>query len=134
MRIGFTGTRKGMTDRQMDALKLLLEDIHYVNEEPFHHGGAKGADIEASTEAESWGYRCVAHLASPKTSENLLRRNRDIVDSSDILIAAPSTLTERVRGSGTWYTMRYARRIGIPVVILDPGKGATEAMVPHGKA
>ena len=46
-----------------------------------------------------------------------LERNRDIVDACDILIACPRTLKEELR-SGTWATVRYARKVGKPVAIL----------------
>jgi len=45
-----------------------------------------------------------------------LDRNRDIVDDGEILIAAP--FGKEVRRSGTWYTIRYARRIGREVHTL----------------
>ncbi len=46
-----------------------------------------------------------------------LDRNRDIVAAVSILIAAPETDIEEQR-SGTWATVRYARKKGIPVVIV----------------
>lgn len=48
-----------------------------------------------------------------------LDRNHAIVDECSVLIAAPRSLTEEQR-SGTWATVRYARKMGRPVVILDP--------------
>jgi hypothetical protein len=44
-------------------------------------------------------------------------RNEDIADMCDILIAAPKAATEVLR-SGTWATIRHARRIGRQVVLL----------------
>lgn len=42
-----------------------------------------------------------------------LVRDQDIVNAVDILVAAPLTDHEIIR-SGTWTTVRYARRKGIP--------------------
>jgi hypothetical protein len=47
-----------------------------------------------------------------------LQRNRDIVDATDVLLAAPDG-PERVR-SGTWSTVRYAYRAGRGVLLVMP--------------
>jgi hypothetical protein len=119
--IGFTGTRRGMTDRQKTALAVLMEEFdQYEGQPTLHHGAANGADSEAVILAAEWDWKTTAHLASPPgTAKLLLARNRNIVDSSNLLIAAPSTI-EEVRRSGTWMTIRYARQTDKPVVVLDP--------------
>ncbi len=48
-----------------------------------------------------------------------LKRNHDIVDESDILIGFPSSEEERLR-SGTWATVRYARKTGKRIYIIFP--------------
>jgi predicted Rossmann fold nucleotide-binding protein DprA/Smf involved in DNA uptake len=48
-----------------------------------------------------------------------LDRNRDIVDAAAVLIAAPKEMTETLR-SGTWATVRYARKQGKQVWIVWP--------------
>jgi predicted Rossmann fold nucleotide-binding protein DprA/Smf involved in DNA uptake len=48
-----------------------------------------------------------------------LERNKDIVSESDFLIAAPDSKKERLR-SGTWATVRHARKLGKRVMILEP--------------
>jgi len=45
-------------------------------------------------------------------------RNRDIVDETDQLVAAPKGL-EYLR-SGSWSTVRYARKQGKPVTLVRP--------------
>ena len=44
--IGFTGTRKGMTERQKTSLNYLLASLSDCQ---FVHGGCHGADMEADS-------------------------------------------------------------------------------------
>ena len=138
MTYGFTGTRAGMTERQQHALDLILCD-HDTNTAAFHHGGCHGADAEAHKIAAVHAARHVhpgdkdqwrgwkhnecggreSGYAKLHPWKPYLERNHTIVDICDVLIAAPKTPTEELR-SGTWATIRYARKIGRPVIILDP--------------
>ena len=113
MRVGFTGTRHGMSGIQKDQLAKVLRLMPggFV----FHHGAAQGADTQAAEIAGGYTPTVVAHPAEPGKE---LARNRVIVANSDILIAAPRTDKEELR-SGTWATVRYARQAGIPVVMLS---------------
>lgn len=132
MRIGFTGTRRGMTERQRNTLSCLLADLNWFS---FHHGGCEGADTQADAIAQTvhgknricirpgdeeqylyWLKRDRPNVFSPKP---YLERNKRIAEGADILIAAPKSMKEEVR-SGTWATVRYARKVGKPIVILDP--------------
>lgn len=134
MNIGFTGTRKGMNSRQIHNLRSWL--ISHVDEiESFHHGCCVGADTQAHIEAYSLGLNIHFHppiiqdYASDlrdfngvwNTPKGYLERNRDIVYQSDILIAGPDGSKESLR-SGTWYTVRYARKVGKEVIILNREK------------
>lgn len=131
MIVGFTGTRAGMTDMQRAVLRTLPE----MKRVWFHHGDCRGADEQAHEIAngllsqivihppvnDSWrangGLGCRADIIlDPKP---YLERNRDIVDAADILIAAPGSNDEQPRG-GTWYTIRYARKMGKPIIIIYP--------------
>jgi hypothetical protein len=121
MIVGFTGTRKGMTERQKDQLALMLR-CFYGNVNTLHHGAGpedvrQKADIEAAAIAEEIGYTCQPHPAG----DDPLVRNRAIVAASDVLIAAPESDKEEPR-SGTWATVRYARLAAKPVVHLSRGK------------
>lgn len=60
---------------------------------------------------------CTGDFTYPE--KDYLDRNRDIVNCTDILITCPSGYTEKLR-SGTWATIRYARKIGKTVVIIFP--------------
>lgn len=48
-----------------------------------------------------------------------LQRNKVIVDRCGVLVAAPGEAQEQLR-SGTWSTIRYARRVGRPVIMVLP--------------
>ena len=111
--VTFTGTRRGMSSAQDAQLGMLfgaLAAAGFV----LHHGDAKGADRQASIRAFMAGAESVGHPAG----NNPLTRNREMVDMCDLLIAAPIRDKEELR-SGTWMTVRYARRRGKPVVMLS---------------
>ena len=56
-----------------------------------------------------------------REAKPFVARDRDIVDETDRLLAGPAGRTEE-RFSGTWTTVRYARRKGKPIDILYPAK------------
>ena len=137
--IGFTGTREGMTERQRRTCKKTLEYMcEYLGtySRPVIHGGAIGADTQFHVIADDLGINIFVFPAHKDSFDywsdkvafiNLfdpkppLERNKEIVKRSTILIAAPYSLKEENR-SGTWATIRYARKWenGIPIIILDP--------------
>jgi hypothetical protein len=57
--------------------------------------------------------------------KSFIARNHDIVDSSDSLIAVVSGYAELLR-SGTWATVRYARKLGKPIRIVWPDGSVKE--------
>lgn len=130
MNVGFTGTRQGMTYKQFSAFIDLIACLH---PDEFHHGDCVGADEQAGNfvaadtathvvihppqeigKNRAW---CVGHEFRDPLP--YLARNHKIVDETDLLIATPKTRGEELR-SGTWATIRYARRKGRPVRILFP--------------
>lgn len=130
MKIGFTGTRKGMSDTQRslleEALRWLMDITDAaagewaVSKVPeFHHGAAAGADTEAAGLARRVGYQGVRY---PATKGQELARNREIVAVIDVLIAAPLQDRE-IRRSGTWATIRYMLAARKPVIMLPRGNG-----------
>lgn len=134
MRVGFTGTRDGMTERQTTALGAWFADHAFgpTGEHcEFHHGDCIGADDDAADLAEFFACTVISHPPSDSSKRAFaqsnivlpckpyIERNHDIVDACDVLIAAPKTLIEQLR-SGTWATIRYARKTNTPVVILEP--------------
>jgi hypothetical protein len=133
--IGFTGSREGMKD---SVRKLLRDFLNNAKSLEFHHGDCKGSDeqfhmlldnlnIKGSEihvhPPNSKGYKanCASKLNNIKVvlheSKPYFDRNRDIVDSSDLIIATPKSLNIKRLG-GTWWTIEYALEKNKPVMIL----------------
>lgn len=127
MKVGFTGTREGMSQAQREAVAKLLAELHA---DEFHHGDCIGADEQAAAIARAIGYRIHSHPPANSAirafaradvelePKDYLVRNREIVDASDVLVAAPAG--PEVRRSGTWSTVRYARKRGRAVHVVMP--------------
>lgn len=135
MRIGFTGTRVGMSSAQKKELRTLMERLMPTE---FHHGDCLGADAEAvgivtaCTEATIHTHPPIDAKARAFISGGVLykerpylERNCDIVNNSDLLIAAPMYDNEITR-SGTWATVRYARFRKKPIMRLRRNGGIAE--------
>jgi NADPH-dependent glutamate synthase beta subunit-like oxidoreductase len=135
MRIGFTGTRNGMTE---DQCKTFLELIARYNPVEFHHGCCKGADLQAHKLLKKHiAIKRIGHpplnlklaeipsdLDEVREKKPYLVRNDSIVAETEILIAAPEDYEEKVK-SGTWYTVRKARKGSKNIFIIFPN-GAIE--------
>lgn len=132
MRIGFTGTRAGMTNSQKEYIATLLKGINPL---ALHHGDCIGADEEVHAIAQSLGIAIVVHppldthqqafvrgpVIETKEPKEYLQRNQDIVDDTDYLLACPKE-NFMVTRSGTWYTVRYAKKVGrVTTLILPSG-------------
>ena len=123
MEVGFTGSRDGINAKQQNEMTEFLtkfkDHIKCV-----HHGDCVGADVAFHNIAKDLGISISIH--PPKDSKlraycepygsgkmfaekDFLQRNHKIVDECGILIACPKTNTEQKR-SGTWATIRYARK------------------------
>ena len=134
LKIGFTGTQKGMTFDQKNnflvTLKELNEDRHL---EEFHHGDCIGADKDAHQLVETYFPHVMIHIHPPENGVKrafckggfnhperpYLERNKNIVDFTDILIAVPDGESEKMR-SGTWSTIRYAKKLNKNTMIIIP--------------
>ncbi len=130
MKIGFTGTRKGMTDAQKQSIHM-LRGWNRVDE--VHHGDCIGADTDMHHIARNYGITIVGHPAvDPKErafndcdvlrpEKEYIARNHDIVDEVDVMIATPAETEPKWRGSGTWATIRYANnQVNKPLIIVWP--------------
>lgn len=128
MRVGFTGTQEGMTAWQK---QFVYDEVMMLNPDEAHHGCCIGADYEFHTLLDQ-SYVPTVHGHPPINTSKMaecdcdvmhdpkeyLARNKDIVEAGDWLIAAPKG-PEELR-SGTWSTVRYARKLGKPVTIVWP--------------
>jgi hypothetical protein len=128
--IGFTGTQQGMSKAQKTVLRIVLEH-QFEPTTYFHHGDCVGADAEAHKIAREIGY--LIHLHPPENPSKrafcdcdreeeplpYLERNHKIVDCTDWLLASPKE-DEEVLRSGTWATIRYARKNKKQVEIVYP--------------
>lgn len=134
MKIGFTGTQQGITPPQFDLLVEVLQELHELTEA--HHGDCHGADFEFSNIVDAIFGHGKIHCHPPEDNKKrafarvdvmnkalpFLVRNHNIVDSTEILIACPKEQAEILR-SGTWATIRYARKQkGIIVILYPDGK------------
>jgi len=129
--ITFTGTQKGMTNRQKETLRQtlkLFKSRHII----FIHGDCIGADKEANDIAKSMHIRRYIYPSNIKLKrafcmyadftappDDPLTRNHKMVKKGNILFAAPKTSKEELR-SGTWATIRYARKLHRPIIIAKP--------------
>ena len=135
----FTGTRRGMTSQQKEEVcnLLLTLGVSEVNQ-----GCCIGSDDELTQLVrESFsGIRIVGHPCNlyVQTSRRAIKqsdhvtsrqppldRNRRMVNLAQVLIATPSMGHEEVR-SGTWMTIRYARKAGKRILIVYPDGSVEE--------
>lgn len=131
LHIGFTGTQHGCTPEQFQALREALLALQRRGFTHLHHGDCIGADSEADSLANELGLIVARHPPENSTKRAFcnsalcfppkpyLERNHDIVDVSGILVACPKGMSEE-RRSGTWATVRYAKRNQIPVLFVWP--------------
>lgn len=130
MEIGFTGTRIGMNKIQA---KIFEETIKKIDVDEFHHGDCIGADEEAHEIVRNCKPEVQIFIHPPKEKKlrafcggnytapekNYIARNCDIVDACKKIIAVPYGKKELVR-SGTWATVRYARKENKSILIIYP--------------
>ena len=123
---GFTGTRNGLNENQKCQIIKLLNDNNITEA---HHGDCIGADTDFHNLCQSKNIKIIIHppninkLRSFSKSNDILKpkpfldRNKDIVNDCDILIACPENDQETLR-SGTWSTIRYAKKINKPILLF----------------
>lgn len=133
--IGFTGTQVGMTDAQKREVNAILADkkSQSIGINCAIHGDCIGADSEFHTMATNLQYQTIAYPASDVDKRKVancqcsfknpprpaLTRNHDIVGVANLMVACPKEMSEIIR-SGTWATIRYARSIKTPLIIVFP--------------
>ena len=130
--VGFTGTRRGLTAGQQRAFSAWLGQPH-PTPVTFHHGDCIGGDAEAHSlvrrHRRDWTIivhppllptlRAYCQGESTAAPLAFLARNRVIVESSTLLIACPAEVYE-VQRSGTWATVRLARKLRLQILLCWP--------------
>lgn len=137
----FTGTRAGMSLGQRKEIRQMMTGSALMEMRRLSrilHGGCIGADVEFHailaamhllSRVEVYPSNMpdmVAALADDDLIAEVhppmdpIERNKLMVMRAHSLLAAPREFREVVRGSGTWATVRAARRKGIPVLIVYP--------------
>lgn len=128
MIVGITATREGLTAQQAERLAGLLVgwDVERLD-----HGDCVGGDAAADAVAAALGIPRHAHppdnpglrafcqtetAAAPRPYKE---RNAEIVRLCAVLVALPRTAQEEHYG-GTWSTIRFARSVGRPLLIVAP--------------
>jgi len=131
MEIGFTGTLRGGTDEQLKMLYNVMQGLRHSTtiEAWFHHGDCVGADAQAHKIAVELKYKVALHppdnparrawCKADYTYPELpyLERNQVIVETTRFLLAAP--YSREMRRSGTWTTVRKARLLVRPILIIN---------------
>jgi hypothetical protein len=136
MILGVTGTKQGWTEYQHMRFLHFLEAF---DPDSLVHGDCVGVDSSAHDAFCS--YRST--FQNPKVKRIIVRpctlvryraycegdiihdplpppvRNQDIVNQCDKLVAIPKTYQEEIR-SGTWMTVRYARKVNKQWFIIWP--------------
>lgn len=132
MHLAFTGTKDGVTPSQGFALSNIFHQLRVDGYYTMHNGDCIGSDAFS---AHMWKYRNKGNIVlHPPTNPkyrawidfadvmmpegDYIKRDHDMVDLSSILVGTPKC--EEYLRSGTWSTIRYARKIGIPRILIYP--------------
>lgn len=126
VKIGFSGSRQGMSATQKDILFNLLKD----KAGEFHHGNCIGADSEAHDMATVLNYKVCIHdplnqgsnwagkrgaLHYPPMPYKV--RNKNIVEKTAVLFACPLAFDGK---GGTWNAIEWAKRLKRQFYIILP--------------
>lgn len=135
MKAGFTGCQEMPTFEQIAALSHLLR---FLGVTELHHGDCIGSDAEAHLAATNLDISMCIHpprsmrkrafckgAAYTYPVAEYLVLNKNIVDCTDILIGMPNTTHEKQR-SGTWSTLRYAKKRDKPAFVIWPDGDVTK--------
>lgn len=118
MNIGFTGTREGCSEEQLSTLKKIMEKA--PKDAKCNHGDCVGADKDFGRLCESLDLEIVTYPGSPGS---YLKRNREIVENSQVMIACPldnklQRHEQYWKKGGTWYTAQHARSKAKPLILI----------------
>lgn len=125
-----TASRRGLTGAQKKRLASL---IRRIRPEEVLHGDCVGGDADCHRIVTACSRALVGVYPSDRSGQRAfcggvevkavprppLERNRTMVRRSSLVVAFPASFSEELR-SGTWATVRHARRVGRPVVLIWP--------------
>lgn len=130
LKVGVTGTRNGMDEKQR---RELHEVMHANGSVELHHGDCIGVDVQVAEIATELGYKTVCHPPSDnklrafhksdefRNPQTYFARNRNIVDECDVLLVIPFETMHQEKG-GTWYTHDYAVKKRKRIILILPEK------------
>lgn len=116
--LAFTGRSDPMTFQQWKTLDTFLAqpELHWF---VAVHNNGDGADGAFHNLCEKYAFRSI--LADPHDpSLGHMAKNRALIARAGVLIAVPPTYYMLKTGSGTWETIKYGWKKGIPVWIIWP--------------
>ena len=134
IKIGFTGNRYGLRPDQKTQIEDLLDKYDHIT---VSHGDCVGSDTDFHLLCMR--YKRVhpektvkIHIYPPDNpvlrafnkgdvvmpEKPYLHRNMDIIKNSDLLIACPVDKNKEEQRSGTWSTIRQARRLKLTTYIF----------------
>jgi hypothetical protein len=138
LHLGFTGTQIGMTLEQREAV---YQCVRAMMPSTAHHGDCLGSDADFHAICKEIGIPLICHPPIEKKkrayckgffrtrpAKPYLVRDHEIVDETGILVATPGQMEEILR-SGTWATVRYAKKKMRKVFIYFPN-GTSETFYP----
>ena len=134
-KISMTGTRSTgtLTQKQLVNFRQLMVEYRDKGYTHLNHGDCVGADALAHDIAIELGLQIVVYppdemkyRANCKGVKVTIRpvasyrnRNQAIVNNGDVLLVLPKHNHEQHR-SGTWMTVRMARKVDLPMMICYP--------------
>lgn len=129
--LAFTGSKDHITLKQLTVLHQTFRSLRDKGYLWMHNGDCITSDFEA---AKVWGklkgkvmlhppvnskYRAFFQADIICEPREYIVRDHHMVDLSRRLIATPQTFEEQIR-SGTWATIRYARKLRLKITIIYP--------------
>jgi hypothetical protein len=136
VKIGFTGTRDGLSDDQRATVRALLIGLCATE---LHHGDCIGADAEMHGIARELGLKVIGHppikrelraycsFDEEREPLGYFARNRAIVEETELLIGGVRSMQQQTSG-GTWYTLDYAWKASKKSIVVWRD-GSTEERV-----
>ena len=134
IKIGFTGNRYGLKPEQEEQIKLILDKYDNII---LSHGDCVGSDTDFHKLCMNYKNthpqkKIMIHIFPPNNSKlrafnqgdllmdekPFLVRNLNIIKNSFVLIACPVDKNKEVLRSGTWSTIRKAKKLNLLVHIF----------------